>query len=252
MPWADCDAPASGAATGWRFHAIAAHRAAAQRRRRGRRPGLGRDHRSMRSSSASGPGLARADVTVLGTGGTRCTAPTTGDSTAAAARPLPPGDLGSSSADRWVRRLNPAVDQPLPLVISLPREDPHGVYAVIAAVVLLAGLLAGGAAWWVIAAQPALLRQLADAADQIADGNAAAGPDAGRGGDSSARRSAQAGRPAHPVVRARPDRHPGAAARASRHPWRGAGQHARPGRAGAGHPAQPVDRAVPRGPARWS
>ena len=174
MPWADCDAPAAGSEAGRRFHAIAA--TAPLRSDEGAVDGqvwaaITLDAHLVRQWA----GLARAEVTVLGTGGTPLhSTDEEADTTAAAARSLPPGEVASSAADRWVRRLNPAVDQPLPLVISLPRSDPHGTYAAIAAVVLLAALLAVGAAWWVVRPSIRSLRQLADAADRIADGDSAA------------------------------------------------------------------------------
>jgi two-component system cell cycle response regulator len=72
---------------------------------------------------------------------------------------------------RYVRRVDPAPGQPLPLVLSVPRSEPQGIYALLIAAVVLAGLLAVLAAWWLARTTTRPLAELGHAADRVADGD---------------------------------------------------------------------------------
>ncbi|GAA4695578.1 diguanylate cyclase [Phytohabitans rumicis] len=72
---------------------------------------------------------------------------------------------------RYVRRVDPAPGQPLPLVISVPRSEPQGIYAVLVAAVVLAGLLAVLAAWWLARTTTRPLAELGHAAERVAGGD---------------------------------------------------------------------------------
>ncbi|GLH95567.1 diguanylate cyclase [Phytohabitans aurantiacus] len=85
------------------------------------------------------------------------------------------GDASTGTAgDRYIRRLDGAPGQPLPLVLSVPRSEPQGLYAVLVAAVILAGLVAVLAAWWLARTTTRPLAELAAAADRVAGGDLAA------------------------------------------------------------------------------
>ncbi|WP_416598039.1 diguanylate cyclase [Micromonospora sp. LOL_021] len=85
-------------------------------------------------------------------------------------------DGGTSWTDggRQVRRLGPDDGQLLPMVLSTPRDQLSGLYAVLVATVVLAGLLAVVAAWWLARSTTQPLAELADAASRVVDGDLAA------------------------------------------------------------------------------
>ncbi|HLV58357.1 MAG TPA: diguanylate cyclase, partial [Natronosporangium sp.] len=72
---------------------------------------------------------------------------------------------------RWVRRLEPAVDQPLPLLLTTPGTPTQGLLALLVVVVVAAGLAATAAAWWLARSSTRPLTALARAADRVADGD---------------------------------------------------------------------------------
>jgi diguanylate cyclase (GGDEF)-like protein len=92
---------------------------------------------------------------------------------AGAARELRAG-VAETETGRYVRRLDPAPGQPLPLALSVPRGDPQRLYAVLIAVVVLAGLLAVVAAWWLARTTIRPLTELARAVERVAAGDLAA------------------------------------------------------------------------------
>jgi diguanylate cyclase (GGDEF)-like protein len=116
---------------------------------------------------------AGADVTLVGAdpSGPVFSTDETAESTVEAARSLAPGVAGESADGRWVRRLDPADGQPLPLVLSTPRTHLRGLYALLTGLVVLAGLLAVVAAWRLARSTTEPLAELAAAADQVADGD---------------------------------------------------------------------------------
>lgn len=79
-----------------------------------------------------------------------------------------------STAGRYVRMVTPSPGQPLPLVLSVPRQVPQELYAVLIATVLIAGLGAVVAAWWLARSTTRPLAELAHAADRVADGDLSA------------------------------------------------------------------------------
>ncbi len=83
------------------------------------------------------------------------------------------GDEGvTGTADgRYVRRAGPADGQPLPLVLSVPSDQPPGLHAVLVAVVLLAALLGIAAAWRLARVTTRPLVELAGAVDRVAAGD---------------------------------------------------------------------------------
>ncbi|MFC5946433.1 HAMP domain-containing protein, partial [Micromonospora harpali] len=100
-------------------------------------------------------------------------APAVRDGVLAAARQAP-GDRVAAYVDgRYVRRVLPAPGQPLPLVLSVPSEQPPDLYAALVGAVLLAGLLAVAAAWRLARVSTRPLVELAGAADRVAHGDLA-------------------------------------------------------------------------------
>ena len=79
-----------------------------------------------------------------------------------------------SDVGRYVRRVAATPGQPLPLVLSVPRQVPQELYAVLVGTVLIAGLGAVVAAWWLARSTTRPLAELAHAADRVADGDLSA------------------------------------------------------------------------------
>ncbi|NJP32836.1 GGDEF domain-containing protein [Micromonospora thermarum] len=82
------------------------------------------------------------------------------------------GERVAGTADgRYVRRVGPSDGQPLPLVLSVPSDQPPGLYAALVAAVLLAALLAVAAAWRLARVTTRPLVELAGAVDRVARGD---------------------------------------------------------------------------------
>ncbi|MBQ0892794.1 diguanylate cyclase [Micromonospora sp. U56] len=82
------------------------------------------------------------------------------------------GDRVTETPDgRYVRRLGPSPGQPLPLVLSVPGEQPAGLPAVLVGAVLLAAVLAVLAAWRLARVTTRPLVELAGAVDRVARGD---------------------------------------------------------------------------------
>jgi two-component system, cell cycle response regulator len=80
----------------------------------------------------------------------------------------------TGDGSRYVRRVGPSADQPLPLALSVPRRAPQGLYAVLVAAVVLTGLFVVAMAWWLARTTTRPLAELARAADRVAGGDLAA------------------------------------------------------------------------------
>nr|WP_199714794.1 diguanylate cyclase [Micromonospora radicis] len=89
----------------------------------------------------------------------------------AAASSLPDERVTSTPDGRYLRRAGPAPGQPLPLVLSVPSDQPPGLYAVLLAVVLLAALLGVATAWRLARVTTRPLVELAGAVDRVAAGD---------------------------------------------------------------------------------
>ncbi|HEU4426541.1 MAG TPA: diguanylate cyclase [Pilimelia sp.] len=174
LPWTDCAAPAGGAGP---HHAIAAR--VDLRNSAGTLIGSVRvaqviDEKFIARLAAAGG----AGVTVLdaNTGGAALSSEPPADRglVAAAARRTAAGDTAETAdGHRYVRRIGPAPNQPLPLALSVPRDNPQGLYALLGAAVILAGLLAVAVAWWLARRTTRPLAELASAADRVARGDLA-------------------------------------------------------------------------------
>jgi diguanylate cyclase (GGDEF)-like protein len=123
---------------------------------------------------------AGAAVTLLGaspdggTAGVHSTEPSAvRDAVVGAAAALPNGPT-TRTDDRYVRRIGPAAGQPLPLVLSVPRREPRGLYALLIAAVALTGVFVVAVAWWLARNTTRPLAALAHAADRVAGGDLAA------------------------------------------------------------------------------
>jgi diguanylate cyclase (GGDEF)-like protein len=82
------------------------------------------------------------------------------------------GEVVRQTADgRCVRRLDQAPGQPLPLALSVGREQPSSLYAVLVAVVLITALLSVAAAWRLARSTTRPLTELASAAARLAGGD---------------------------------------------------------------------------------
>ncbi|MBY8871585.1 diguanylate cyclase [Micromonospora sp. PLK6-60] len=89
-----------------------------------------------------------------------------------AAAPATVGDRVVETTDgRYVRRVGPSADQPLPLVLSVPGERPPGLWAALAGAVLLAALLAVLVAGRLARVTTRPLVELAGAVDRVARGD---------------------------------------------------------------------------------
>jgi two-component system cell cycle response regulator len=87
------------------------------------------------------------------------------------ARDLPDGTTGSTASGLLVRRVDPQPNQPLVLAVSVPGQDPQGLYAVLVAIVLCTGLVAVSVAWWLARSTTHPLTELAHAVERVADGD---------------------------------------------------------------------------------
>jgi diguanylate cyclase (GGDEF)-like protein len=90
---------------------------------------------------------------------------------AATARELAAGATGQTPDGRLVRRLDPQPGQPLALALSVPGEDPQGLYEALVAIVLCAGLVAVSVAWWLARSTTHPLTELTHAVERVADGD---------------------------------------------------------------------------------
>ncbi|BCJ58714.1 diguanylate cyclase [Micromonospora endophytica] len=92
-------------------------------------------------------------------------------------------DRVTSTPDgRYLRRAGPTVGQPLPLVLSVPSDQPPGLSAVLVGVVLLAALVGVATAWRLARVTTRPLVELADAVDRVVAGDLTARVPV-RGGD---------------------------------------------------------------------
>jgi diguanylate cyclase (GGDEF)-like protein len=194
-PWADCSgAGAAGeVAETTRYEAICARVAVPDGE--GEVLVLARLDRPLVERLAAAAG---AEVTLVGADppGPVISTDEAAESTVEAARALAAGEVGESTDGRWVRRLDPAEGQPLPLVLSAPRTNLQGLYALLTGLVVLAGLLAVVAAWRLARSTTEPLAELAAAADQVADGDLGVRVPV-RGGDEAGRLAATFNRMTH-------------------------------------------------------
>jgi diguanylate cyclase (GGDEF)-like protein len=148
QPWATCDQPATG--TSGRYTAIAARV-------------------EMRDEQGALLGYAYALQPLSPSTLTNFAAGTGAHVFLAGGHPT--GGNHHPSTRRLISRLSPAVDEPLPLAVSTPRPDPGMLYLVLLGAVVLAAMGAVGMAWWLSGSTTRPLFELAQAADQVADGN---------------------------------------------------------------------------------
>ncbi|MEU6204374.1 diguanylate cyclase [Micromonospora musae] len=93
------------------------------------------------------------------------------DAVLAAAGTLDDEQVTETADGRYVRRIGPSSGQPLPLVLSVPSEQPPGLDTALVGAVVLAGLLAVLAAWRLARVTTRPLVELAAAVDRVADGD---------------------------------------------------------------------------------
>jgi two-component system, cell cycle response regulator len=86
-------------------------------------------------------------------------------------RDLAPGEVGRAATGDWLRRIDPAPGQPLPLMLTTPADHPLALPAVLIVAVLVATALAIGSAWWLARSASRPLTEIARAADRVADGD---------------------------------------------------------------------------------
>ncbi|WP_422771914.1 diguanylate cyclase [Plantactinospora sp. WMMC1484] len=91
----------------------------------------------------------------------------------AAARRISGDTIVRADGGRFVRRVGPAPGQPLPLVLSVPRDPPAARYGPLGLVVLLTGVFAVLAAGRLARATTRPLAELTRAADRVAEGDLA-------------------------------------------------------------------------------
>ncbi|MFY1675050.1 diguanylate cyclase [Plantactinospora sp. WMMB334] len=91
----------------------------------------------------------------------------------AAARRISGDTIVRAEGGRFVRRVGPAPGQPLPLVLSVPRDPPTARYGPLGLVVLLTGVFAVLAAGRLARSTTRPLAELARAADRVAEGDLA-------------------------------------------------------------------------------
>ncbi|MGW0213853.1 diguanylate cyclase [Micromonospora chokoriensis] len=93
------------------------------------------------------------------------------DAVLAAASTVDGERVTETTDGRYVRRIGPSDAQPLPLVLSVPSEQPPGLHATLAGVVVLAALLAVLSAWRLARVTTRPLVELAGAVDRVAQGD---------------------------------------------------------------------------------
>ncbi|MCX4474497.1 Response regulator PleD [Micromonospora sp. MW-13] len=170
-PWRDCSAadPAGGP-----VHALTA--------RVGLRDRAGADLGAVAAAQPVDPGFVARLAAVTGVavtllddaaGGVAHTteAPGVRDAVLAAARKATGDRVAGTLDGRYVRRVGPSPGQPLPLVLSVPSEQPPGRYAALVGAVVLAGLLAVAVAWRLARVTTRPLVELAGAVDRVAHGD---------------------------------------------------------------------------------
>ncbi|MFI7575052.1 diguanylate cyclase [Micromonospora sp. NPDC049497] len=96
------------------------------------------------------------------------------DAVLAAAGTLDGERVAGTADGRYVRRVGPSVGQPLPLVLSVPSDQPPGLYVALTIAVLLAALLAVAAAGRLAGVTTRPLVELAGAVDRVARGDLSA------------------------------------------------------------------------------
>nr|WP_205861048.1 diguanylate cyclase [Planosporangium flavigriseum] len=165
-PWADCS-EARGAAT---VTAVAARVEVIDAD--GRRLGYTYAVEPVDPTLVRGlAAAAGAAVTVLGGGGWSTERDADKRQVTRVAEGLRPGTAGETDGGKLVRRLDRGPGQPLPLALSVSREEPRALYAVLVAVVVLAGLLSVAAAWWLARSTVRPLTELSRAVDRLASGD---------------------------------------------------------------------------------
>ncbi|GII21270.1 GGDEF domain-containing protein [Planosporangium mesophilum] len=90
-----------------------------------------------------------------------------------AADGLRAGAAGRTDNGRWVRRIDQGPGQPLPLALSVPRDEPRTLYAALIAVVAVTALLSIVAARWLARSTTRPLTELSHAVDRVAGGDLA-------------------------------------------------------------------------------
>jgi two-component system cell cycle response regulator len=116
-------------------------------------------------------------VTLLdGNGGSGAITPSTEnvgsrEAVLAAAARITGDGIARTPGGRYVRRVGPSPGQPLPLVLSVARDEPAALYAVLIGAVLLAGLFAVLAAWRLARSTTRPLAELARAVERVAEGD---------------------------------------------------------------------------------
>ena len=175
LPWTDCTDPAPGVP----YDAIAAR--VELRNASGALLGTVRVARVVdetfvaRLAAACGAGVTVLAGGPPGGAGFSSETPGTRAEVVAAGERLAAGATAETpDGQRYVRRVDPSADQPLPLVLSVPRSGPQGLYVLLGAAVILAGLLAVVVAWWLARSTTRPLAELAYAADRVAGGDLAA------------------------------------------------------------------------------
>ncbi|MET7750578.1 diguanylate cyclase [Micromonospora sp. NPDC005367] len=93
------------------------------------------------------------------------------DAVLAAAGTLDDEQITETADGRYVRRIGPSSGQPLPLVLSVPSEQPPDLNTALVGAVMLAALLAVLAAWRLARVTTRPLVELAAAVDRVADGD---------------------------------------------------------------------------------
>ncbi|MFC0507890.1 diguanylate cyclase [Micromonospora costi] len=96
------------------------------------------------------------------------------DAVLAAAGTLDGEQVTETADGRYVRRIGPSSGQPLPLVLSVPSDQPPGLHTVLVGAVVLAALLAVLAAWRLARVTTRPLVELAAAVDRVAHGDLSA------------------------------------------------------------------------------
>jgi diguanylate cyclase (GGDEF)-like protein len=115
---------------------------------------------------AAGTGV---DVTIVGNDRMSSIAPAVAKQTSEAAKKLAANRVGEFDG-RYVRRVDPAVGEPLTFAVSVPKTNGRALFTVVAAVVLFAALAAISGAWALARTATRPLHELTEAASRVAHG----------------------------------------------------------------------------------